>query len=255
MRFAIAFLLLTTSAGPPHGSLIVIGGGPIGPEILKRFAELAGGLDAPVVVIPTAGAADRFDSSYQDSVLLRNAGFTNVSLLHTRDRSVADSERFVEPLRKARAVWIGGGRHWRLVDSYLNTRTHRELHRLLERGGVIAGTSAGATVQGSYMVRGAREGNAIMMARGYEEGFGFLRNVTIDQHLLRRRREKDLLPVVAKHPKLLGIGIDESTAIVVTGDKFEVIGESKVAIYEHGKPYYFLHPADRYDLKARAVIR
>src|SRR6185436_4216153 len=110
----------------------------------------------------------------------------------------------------------------RLVDSYLNTRTNRELWKVLKRGGVIGGSSAGATIQGSYLVRGAREGNTLMMAPGYEVGLGFLKHVAVDQHLLKRNRQDDLVPVITKHPELLGIGIDESTAIVVTKDQFEV---------------------------------
>ena len=146
--------------------------------------------------------------------------------------SEADSDEFVAPLRAASGVWISGGRQWRLVDSYFNTRTLRELRALLDRGGVIGGTSAGATIQGSYLVRGAREGNQIMMAKGYEEGFGFLKNVAIDQHILARHRENDLVAVIEAHPELLGLGIDEATAIVVQGDRFEVIGKSVVGIYD-----------------------
>jgi cyanophycinase len=155
-------------------------------------------------------------------------------------------------------VWIGGGRQWRLVESYLHTRTQDELFKLLDRGGVIGGTSAGCSIQASYLVRGAREGNKIMMAPGYEEGFGFLRNVALDQHLLTRKRENDLPAVLQKHPELLGIGLDENTAIVVRGDEFEVIGQSKVAIYDpakwrgsNGDSHYFLQAGDRFNLAAR----
>ncbi len=250
------------TVGPAKGSLLVVGGGALGPAIVNRFLELAGGRDAAIVVIPTADTRDEYDEAWLKRLFLVRAGATNVTVLHTRDRKVADSESFVRPLVKAQGVWFGGGRQWRLVDSYLNTRIHRELWNVLERGGVIGGSSAGATIQGSYLVRGAREGNEIMMAPGYEVGLGFLRNVAIDQHLLKRNRQDDLVAVVEKHPLLLGIGIDESTAIVVEGDRFQVIGESKVAIYEHGrkpdnggKRYYFLNPGDRYDLGKRTANR
>ena len=144
----------------------------------------------------------------------------------------------------------------------LNTRTQQELNALLERGGVIGGSSAGATIQGSYLVRGARQGNEIMMAPGYEEGLGFLRGVAVDQHLLTRHRENDLLQVIDKHPELLGIGVDESTAIVVQGDRFEVIGESKVAIYDphhkpapDGKRYFLLAPGAHFDMRTRRTFQ
>src|SRR5262249_24205119 len=149
-----------------------------------------------------------------DRQFLAKAGVKNVTVLHTRDRQVADSREFVKPLQTARGVWFPGGRQWRLVGSCLHTRTQRELVKGLERGGVIGGSSAGATIQGSYLVRGAREGNTLMMAPGYEVGMGFLRQVGVDQHLLVRKRQEDLVGVVQKHPELLGIGLDEGTAIV-----------------------------------------
>ena len=153
-------------------------------------------------------------------------------MLHTPDRAEADTESFVAPLRAARGVWFGGGRQWRLVDAYMGTRTQREIEAVLARGGVIGGGSAGATIQGSYLVRGAHEGNHIMMAPGYEEGFGYLRSVAIDQHLLTRQRQDDLVEVITKKPELLGLGIDEPSAIVVTGDRFEVIGKTVVGVYD-----------------------
>ena len=256
MKRSLALLFLAAAAwpqsgGPAQGSLVVIGGGPLGPDIVSRFIELAGGKQANLVLIPTAGEADTYPSDWGGAGFLRKAGCTNITILHTRDRQVADSESFTEPLRRASAVFFGGGRQWRLVDAYLGTRTQREIEAVLARGGVIAGSSAGATIQGSYLVRGARAGNQIMMAPGYEIGFGYLRNVAVDQHLLKRKRENDLVPVVNKHPELLGIGIDESTAIVVRGDGLEVIGASKVAIYRHGLNYFFLSPGDHFNLRTR----
>src|SRR4029077_987131 len=144
------------------------------------------------------------------------------------------------------------------VDSYAHTRTQREVERVLERGGVVAGSSAGASILSSYMVRGARENNYIMMAPGYEEGFGLIKGVAIDQHMLTRNRQDDLEEVVAKHPDVLGIGIDESTAIIVQGQQFEIVGASKVAIHDgrivkgsqerNGKKYFFMGPGEKYDL-------
>jgi cyanophycinase len=122
----------------------------------------------------------------------------------------------------------------------------------------VGGSSAGATILGSFLVRGAREGNRIMVAPEYTRGFGFLRHVAIDQHILTRGRAGDLAPVVANHPGLLGLGIDESTAAVVTGNRLEVIGRSVIAINDghehHGKPYYFLKAGEMFDLASRKRI-
>lgn len=246
--------------GPRNGSLVVVGGAMRNEAIVKRFIELAGGPAAPIVLIPTAGGAESYDETNSGVRQFRAAGATSVSVLHTYDRNVADTEEFVAPLRAARGVFFGGGRHWRLADSYLNTRTHRELQALLDRGGVIGGTSAGATILGSFMVRGDTSGNTIMIG-DHVEGLGFLRNVTVDQHVLRRNRQFDLIPVIEQYPHLLGIGIDEDTAIVVRGDEFEVIGSSYVLIYDNqrtiqpGGRFYFLAPGDRYNLKTRLGVR
>ncbi len=245
--------------GPEHGALVIVGGGRVGPEILTRLFDLAGGRDAPLVVIPTAGGAESYSNDWSGLKMFKDFGVTNITVLHTTDRKVADSEAFVRPITAAKAVWFPGGRQWRLADAYLHTRTHREVERVLERGGVVGGSSAGASILASYMVRGAKENNYIMMAPGYEEGFGLIKGVAIDQHMLTRNRQDDLDEVVARHPEILGIGLDESTAIVVRGQQFEVAGASKVAIHDgrsieserqqrNGKKYFFMAPGERYDL-------
>lgn len=246
--------------GPSNGYLVVVGGAMRDPAILNRFIQLAGGPEAPIVIIPTAGSAKHYDQYWSGMRSFREAGIKNLTVLHTRDRAVADSEEFVRPIQNARGVFISGGRQWRLADSYLNTRTHRELLALLERGGVIGGSSAGATIQGSFLARGDSKTNTIMVG-DHLEGFGFLRNVAIDQHLIKRNRHFDLIEVIEKFPKLLGIGIDENTAIIVHGNNFDVIGDGYVAIYDNNRiippkgQFYFLAPGDRYNLKTRKAFR
>ncbi|HEX9760210.1 MAG TPA: cyanophycinase [Candidatus Acidoferrales bacterium] len=256
----LAWSAAAQDVGPKSGSLVVVGGAMRNEAIVKRFIDLAGGPGAPIVLIPTAGGAESYHQDSAGARQFRAAGAANVTVLHTYSRAVADTEEFAAPLRTARGVFFGGGRHWRLADAYLNTRTHRELRALLDRGGVIGGTSAGATILGSFMVRGDTSGNTIMVG-DHVEGLGFLRNVTVDQHVLRRNRQFDLIPVIEQHPHLLGIGIDEDTAIVVRGDEFEVIGSSYVLIYDNrrsiqpGGRFYFLAPGDRYNLKTRQGVR
>lgn len=247
--------------GPVNGSLLIHGGGKFDTETLNEFIRLAGGVDANFVIIPTANVGEDWGEKYIARSFLTRAGAKNVTVLHSRDRAVADSVAFTEPLAKANAVWLDGGRQWRLADAYLGTRTLTALRGVLARGGVIGGSSAGATIQGSYMVRGAPEGNTIMMAKGHEEGFALLRNSAIDQHVIARKREEDMLPVIAAHPELLGFGIDEGTAIIVQGDRARVIGPSKVAITDHkftpgpdGRRYFFLNPGDVLDLLTRRPV-
>ncbi len=246
--------------GPASGTLVIVGGAMKDRAIVERFFRAAGGLDAPVVVIPTAGGAEEYDQYWSGLRIFKEAGATNLTVLHTTDPDVANTEAFAEAIREARGVWFGGGRQWRLVDAYMNTKVHDELWALLNRGGVIGGSSAGATIQGEYLARGDTETNTIMMG-DHEEGLAFLKGVAIDQHLLRRNRQFDLLEIIDAKPELLGIGIDEDTAIIVQGDRFEVIGQGYVAIYDHerqldsGGLFYLLAPGDRFDLKTRDASR
>jgi cyanophycinase len=246
--------------GPKNGSLIVAGGAVRDKAIIERFIELAGGPDVPIIVIPTAGGRDNYDQYWGGLRQFKEAGATDLTILHTYDRKVADTEEFAAPIKKARGVWFSGGRQWRLADSYLNTKVHEALWDLLDRGGVIGGSSAGATIQGSYLARGDTKTNTIMMG-DHEEGLAFLKNVAVDQHMLKRNRHFDLIEIIEARPELLGIGLDENTAIVVRGDSFEIIGQSYVAIYDHnrvldsGGHFYFLAPGDRYNLKTREAFR
>lgn len=257
------------TSGPEEGKLILAGGGFIGDDITNMFINLAGGKEAFIVVIPTAGGQETYDNDVRFAKQLRDYGCTKISVLHTYDRTVADSEEFTLSLKEATGVWFSGGRQWRLVDAYAGTETEKILWEVLKNGGVIGGTSAGATIQGSYLARGDTKSNQIMMG-DHEEGFGFIKNIAVDQHLLARNRQFDMFEILESRPELLGIGLDESTAIVVTQDTFEVIGDSKVLIYdgsfwsrdendiknppEAEQLFYFLHKGDRYHLKERKVI-
>ena len=190
--------------GPKSGSLVIVGGAMSDPAIITRFIDLAGGADAPIVIVPTAGDADAYDAYWSGLRQFRDNGARNLTVLHTRDPKVADSEAFVRPLTTARGVFFTGGRQWRLADAYLDTRAHRELQALLDRGGVIGGSSAGATILGSFLVRGDTKGNELMVG-DHVAGFGFLKNSAIDQHLLRRNRQFDLIDVIANGPSYLGL--------------------------------------------------
>jgi len=250
LPLAAAVAQQVRSSGPPRGALLAIGGGAPGTDIRAAAARLAGGANAHWVVIPTAAEDGDIDH-------LRHANFAaylgqSFTVLHTRDRAEADSEAFVAPLKTATAVWFVGGRQWRLVDAYAGTLTEREIRAVLGRGGLIAGTSAGATIQGSFLVRGAVSSNRVLIAPGHERGFGYLNNVAIDQHVTARGREGDLAQVIAANPGLLGIGLDERTAILVNGNIAMVLGAGHVFITDGrdhgGNPDYPLSPGDRFDL-------
>ena len=258
--------------GYKNGTLIVIGGCSTR-FIMDEFRQLAGGDSARLVVIPTAMSDDYLE---EDSSFLHikkryeEHGFQDITVLHTRDTSVANSENFVTPIKKATAIYFEGGRQWRIADGFLNTKAHKEMFRLLDRGGVIAGSSAGSTIQGSYLASGDTKNNQVMMG-DHETGLVFITNIAIDQHVLARNRQFDMFDILKNRPELLGIGIDESTAIIVKGDTFEVVGESYVLIYDNSfwsregselknlpaenELFYFLKGGDRYNLLERKVIK
>lgn len=254
--------LFAQPQGPEKGNLVIVGGNArIAPEVFKKFIDLAGGTTANIVIIPTANGGRDFGPAYQGRVYpnFQQHGANNLQILHTDDRAVADSETFTNVIKNATGVWFMGGRQWRLADAYLGTKTQDALTDLLARGGVVGGSSAGATILGSYLVRGDTKTNTIMMG-DHEEGFGFLKDSAIDQHLLRRNRQFDLVEVMKAKPDLLGIGLDEGTAIVVQGNRFEVIGVSFVAIYDpkimtEKTPFYLLRDGDYFDLGKRRAYR
>jgi len=267
---AVGFSQEVPEYGPPNGTLVIVGGNLKTQAIYDRFIQLAGGPDANFVIVPTAGGNKNNDGTirvYKEEDVIapwKKRGLKNVTMLHTHDPKVADTEEFVQNLRKANAVWFDGGRQWNCVDSYANTLTYKEFHKVLERGGVIAGSSAGATIQGAYLVRGAISGPDVVMAPEpeHQAGFAFLRRSAIDQHINARNRWDDIIPVIKKFPDLLGIGLSEDTAIVVKGDTFEVMGAWKVAIHDNTrlyqpweKPYHVLSPGDVYDMKTRKTVK
>lgn len=267
---AVSFGQEVPEYGPPNGTLVIVGGNLKDPAIYARFIQLAGGPNANFVIVPTAGGNRNPDGSlhvYKEEDVVapwKKLGLKNVVMLHTADPKVANTEEFARPLRTANAVWFDGGRQWNCVDSYANTLTLQEFHEVLERGGVIGGSSAGATIQGDYLVRGAISGPEVMMAPEpeHQKAFAFLRHSAIDQHINTRNRWDDLIPVIKKFPDLLGIGLSEDTAIIVKGDTFEVMGAWKVAIHDNTrlyqpweKPYYILSAGDSYNMKTRKIVK
>ena len=251
------------------GSLVIVGGGGTTPAIMNAFFEKAGGKDALIVVIPTTAEDGPGDAAY-----IKKFGATNVKLLFTLDRKLADDPKFSETLTEAGGVWFGGGRQWRFVDSFEGTLVEKRCHEVLARGGVIGGSSAGASIQSEYMPRGHPLGNTVMAAEGYERGFGFLPGCAVDQHFFARKRTADMTGLMKDYPQYLGIGIDESTAIVVTGSVAEVMGRSKVAFYDAKKPtqpdyewdagghlvwfdrdYDEVKAGEKYDLKKREKVK
>jgi cyanophycinase len=232
------------------GSLMIIGGGGMTPLMVRTFINLAGGPDATIAILPVSSAQAQRSGDGMKRFLMSH-GARNVTVLPQEKREEVESDDFLDVLVNAGGLWFGGGRQWRFMDAYEGTRAESLMHDVLKRGGVIGGSSAGASIQSEYMVRGNPLGNTDMMAAGYERGLGFLPGAAVDQHFTQRRRHADLHSVIARFPQLLGIGIDETTAIVVRGHTAEVMGHHDVYFIDH-QPSLFHDGKDLYPTRVGA---
>ena len=193
--------------------------------------------------------------------LLQRAGAKNIKVIHANNRSEAGKPEILDVLKEAKGLWFCGGRQWRLVDSYLGTEAEKLMKEVVRRGGAVCGSSAGATIQGDYLVRGNPLGNTQMMWEGYERGFAFLKGVAIDQHFAQRNRFADMTELKKAFPQLIGLGIDENAAAIVSGHVMEVVGTSNVAVYDleklpadGEKDYQLLKPGEFYDFTTRKKL-
>jgi cyanophycinase len=208
----------------PTGSLVIVGGGFLPDSVRLRFLDLAGGKNARLVVIPTASEWGHKTGVFKGFELWKGQPAASVTMLHTLDRKKANDSAFIKPLTEATGVWISGGDQARLTAAYSGTAVERELRKLLTRGGVIGGTSAGAAAMSSLMIESGNPDAKV------GTGLGLLADVVIDQHFRNRNRLKRLQGVLARHPDHLGLGIDEETAVVVQGHKATVLGNANVSI-------------------------
>lgn len=244
--------------GPSRGSLLLQGGVGDSEEIGSAFRTLAGGAGAHIVVIPTASVGDAGPPGMEDFLMRRNKvrfGVGRVTVLHSLDRATSDSESFVEPLGRATGVWILGGFPGHLINSYLGTRTERAIRKVLDRGGVVGGESAGAMIQASWMDATDNDFTPEMSAliqANVRSGFGLLTRSAIFPHFDKRGAEA-VLRFSAEHPDEFGIGIDEETALIVTSDVGRVVGRGRVSVYDGRhrptNPLVFRN-GERFDLAA-----
>jgi len=241
------------------GTLVIVGGGGTPKEALDIFIEKSGGPDAPIAIISTA-LDETPPEKPGEVIMLTRAGAKNIRVLHAPTIEAAGDAKFLAAIAQCKGIWFSGGRQWRFVDKYLDTPAEKAFHNVLKSGGVIGGSSAGATIQGDYLVRGSPLGNTDMMALGYERGLAFMRSTAIDQHFAQRNRFKDMEAVKNRLPQLLGLGIDETTAVIVSGYEMKVVGKNNVYVYDKSQPaegeaaYTKLKAGDEYDLKSRQKV-
>ncbi|MFK7961750.1 MAG: cyanophycinase [Phycisphaerales bacterium] len=216
------------------GTLFLHGGSGVDDATFERFIAAAGGRSAAFVCLPVARSFDPDApvESYSASKL-RDFGCDDVTILHTHDPHVADRDpRFLAALDRATGVWIDGGRTFRAMDALQSTQAAGRIAKILAGGGAVGGSSAGAQVAGELLVRGDPRTNQVLLFDGYTQGLGLLPGVVVDAHFRQRNRGEAFGALVEEHPALLGIGIDERTAIIVQGGVAEVAGSNAITFYD-----------------------
>jgi len=247
----------------PHGALVIIGGHGYPDGMWEKVIEFAGGKDANYVCISQS-------PSSTGAKMLRSFDCKNVAvhIVKTGVNGIgqADDPQFLEDLKNADAIYFGGGRTYKFMDAYLGTEAHLLMNKVLERGGIILGGSAGAQIQGDFLIRGDPRTNNTLWMEGNDMGLGFIKGVIIDAHFRERGRENILPSLLVQYPQMLGIGIDETTAIWVQGNTAEVLGPHSVSFYDlkntqkenaasspMNKPVVLM-AGEKYDLKLRKPI-
>ncbi len=265
----------------PRGHLLIIGGGTRPPELMARVAELAGGPGARVAVVPNASSVPE-EVGPEQAAELAAAGAGEAFPLQATPETARDPAT-LEALEGVTGVFFSGGDQSRLTRALLGTPLLERLREVHARGGVVAGTSAGAAIMGPLMITGDERGpppededeEGFTTIRADDvvttPGLGFLAGVVFDQHFVARKRLNRLISVVLENPDLLGVGIDESTAILVRPDRtFEVLGRSQVVVLDasgaeistgpeghiagHGMALHVLRAGQRFDLAARRPL-
>jgi cyanophycinase len=276
---AVALLALLLCAGPgPKGYLFIVGGGDWPDGMVKRFVDLAAGFNTGKIVILPMASSVPVESAAEWASNFKKFGAKSVeTCILTREQALKPES--AKLLDGAGGVFFSGGDQSRLTGVLLDTPVHKKLLELYEQGCVIGGTSAGAAVMSEVMITGD-EVRKVEAGREFEtlqarnivtaRGFGFVQQAVIDQHFVTRKRHNRLISLLAEHPDLTGVAIDESTAILVKPDEtFEVVGAKQVIVYDPAGAKFRILPnqnigftnlvmhalteGDQFDLKTREV--
>jgi len=226
----------------PKGSLLIIGGGSRPDSMIDRMIVETGIQDSDYAVVLTMSGFDPDTSAFYGERQFRDAGVSNIRS-YDFERRQSFSQAASDSLRNASLIYITGGSQSRFMDSITQTPAIAEaLENAYQDGAMISGTSAGAAVMSKIMITGDQNNYPDYTSTYYNleknnmitaEGLGLITNIIIDQHFVKRARNNRLLTAIMEYPNHTGIGIDESTAILVKEGKAEVIGDSQVLVYNN----------------------
>lgn len=224
------------------GYLLIIGGGKRPAAALEKFVQLCHG--KPILVITSASGVPQ-EAGPSGVKQFKDHGAEDVSWLHIENPDMANADSTVAKISRCGGIYFSGGVQQTLMARIRGTRAETAIKQIYQNGGIIGGTSAGAAVMSRVMITGNElvnkdSTNAFSTIQAgnieTESGLGLLDDVIIDQHFIKRKRNNRLISCVLEHPNLIGIGIDESTAIFVYPDRqFEVFGEGTVLVYDARK--------------------
>jgi cyanophycinase len=236
LLFAAFSLLVSAQSNQAKGNLFIIGGGNRSGALMKEMLNTAA-LKANDYIIVLPMASEIPDSGFKSmATQLKKLDQNNVRNFNFSKHDVND-KKWVDSLVGAKLIYILGGDQSRFMKSVLNTPVYTAIHKAYQNGATIAGTSAGAAVMSKYMITGKQLLDTVYKETfnklwdkniEFTQGMGLLENTIIDQHFLKRNRYNRLISALAAHPDLVCVGIDESTAIIVHGNKATVAGESQV---------------------------
>lgn len=215
-------------AAAPKGTLVAIGGGVTTVAIADKAIELAGGLKCKVAIVAEANP----ETGAGSLAMWKRAGVAKHSLIDITQPAAAK-----ELLREADLIWMPGGLQGVFMNRLKGTGIEDVIRECYRKGATVAGTSAGAAVMSKIMIGGRSELNSLKAGTApyLMDGLGLWPDVIVDQHFLQAGRFNRLALATLDYPDLVGVGIDEETAVVVRGREFEVIGENNVTVIDARK--------------------
>jgi len=238
----LACAAIPASAQPaPKGHLVIVGGGGTPDVVLAKALDLAGGPAAKIVIFPQA--SELAETGDVNVAMWKKAGATDVRWIPLTDPNAAR-----EAVESAAFIWFPGGDQVKLMKAFDGTGVPEVIARRYRAGAVVGGTSAGAAVMTSVMLTGDADLQSITVgATKTLPGLGLWPKAIVDQHHLKRQREARLISLVLEHPTMVGIGIDERTAVILSGGtRAEVIGESTVLVVDARKARVEPRPAGQH---------
>lgn len=258
--FAAILILLFIFISFGQQRLILIGGGKRPPEVLQKFVEFGGGERGKILVVTWASGEPQasFDAFKSDLEKVSKIKIENAPL---KPLNEGTKRQFLEQLKTANGVFFTGGDQNRITEVLKDETLLKALREKYKSGAVFAGTSAGTAVMSEIMITGEGDFTVIDGAKvETKNGLGLLPDVIVDQHFIKRQRQNRMIGLMLKNPLLLGVGIDEDTALVVSDNRFgEVLGASQVMIFDGrvkagAMRFFLLKSGEKFDLKKRKKI-